>query len=182
MGRGRQLMFAVATALALSACASKKTVPGKAPIVETISKKTQDKMTAKWKNGDCIFDSKKMMLTYTDKENSKTVKLDTELDPTTKAIELKPMDIICSDNFTVVIGEEYALVAQGADQIFAEFPMLGIKIDGPSMTNSYYLDIRKIAKEKIESVFTIDSTLAFVTEKKVWKIDLIDNSATSTER
>lgn len=183
MGRGKQLAYALTAALALTACASKKSVPEKAPIVETISKKTPDKMTGKWKNGDCTFDKKKMTLTYNSKEESKTVELDTELDPITKAIDLKPMDIICSDDFTVVIGEEYVLVAQGADQIFAEFPMLGIKFDGQiSVTNSYYLDIRKIAKEKIESVFIADSTLAFVTEKKLWKIDLIDNSATSIER
>lgn len=185
MGRGRQLLYTAVAALALSACASKKPgMPEKAPMVEKL-KKAPNKMTAKWKNGDCTFDRKKMTITYTDSKEkiSEKTELDVKDNPVTKEIELKPRDILCSDDFTVVVGEDYALVAQGADQIFAEFPMLGLRIDDKiEMTNSYYLDIRKIAKEEIESVFITDSTLAFLTKKKLWKIDLIDNSATSTER
>ena len=185
MGRGRQLLYTAVAALALTACASKKpSTSEKAPMVETL-KKVPDKMNAKWKNGDCTFDKKKMEITYTDSKEkiSETIKLDTELDPATKAIDLKPIDMLCSDDFTVVVGKDYALVAQGADQIFAEFPMLGLRIDDKiEVTNSYYLDIRKITNEKIESVFVTDSTLAFITKKKIWEINLIDNSTISTER
>ncbi len=185
MGRGRQLLYTVAAALALTACASKKpNTSEKAPMVEKL-KKTPVKMTAKWKNGNCTFDRKKMTISYTDSKEkiSEKTELDVKDNPVTKNIDLKPIDIICSDDFTVVVGEDYALVAQGAEQIFAEFPMLGLRIDDKvEMTNSYYLDIRKISKEKIESVFITDSTLAFITEKRVWEINLIDNSATSTER
>ncbi len=186
MGRGRQLLYTVAAALALSSCASKKTVADKAPMVETLNSKTPAKMTAKWKDGECIFDREKMTIAYTNTKEkiSKETVLDVRDNEVTKDIELKPVDMLCSGDFTVVVGEEYVLVAQGADDILSGFPMLGLRVDGKiEVTNSYYIDIRKIKNENIESVFIADSKLIFVTEKKVWEIDLLDNpNVTSTER
>ena len=78
MGRGRQLIYTFAAALALSSCASKKNVAEKAPMVETLNSKTPAKMTAKWKDGECVFDRDKMTIAYTNAKEkiSKETKLD----------------------------------------------------------------------------------------------------------
>jgi len=168
MGRGKCLLCTVIAAVSLSTCTHKKPKPPeKAPIVETIKKD----LTAKWKNGTCTLDSRTMELTYTGEKGSRTMKLDTEM---LTDIDFKPKEMMCSSDYTIILGEEHAIIAIGGDKVIGDFHMLG-SIDGEfSVSNSYYIGINKIKQENIESVFVADSTLVFVTGKHVWEIDLVN--------
>ncbi|NYZ76753.1 hypothetical protein H0O02_00365 [Candidatus Micrarchaeota archaeon] len=177
MGRGKQLAYALITAVSLSACSSKTIPPpSKPPMVEPIkaakaeaAEKTGNTiLKAKWKGGECSLDAGKMELTYATSRGLKRVGLDTDV----LGIELKPEDLLCSSEFTVAIGEKYILVAVGQEQLDASFNMLG-SIDGVfTASNSYYYKISKIREEGVESAFIMDSTLVLVTKKQVWQIDM----------
>lgn len=186
MGRGKQLLYTVAAALAFSACASTKKppkIPKKAPIVESVNK-APEKLTSKWEKYTCSFDSKKMEMTYSDSKESVVMKLDTELDPVTKEMSdnLNAKELVCTENYSVVVGDEYALVAIGPRSALKGFQSLGIIDEEYTMSNSYYLKLNLLVENEVKSFFVVGSTLVLVTDNEMCRIDLSTNDKQITKK
>ena len=186
MVRGKQLMCAIAAALALTACASNKKapkMPKKAPIVETV-KKTPEKLTSKWEKYTCSFDPKKMEITYSDSKESVVMKLDTEVDSVTKEMgeNLNPKQLICTEDYSVAVGDKYALVATGPKQVIKGLQPLGIIDDEYTMSNSYYLKLNVLVQNEVKSFFVVGRTLILVTDNEICKIDLATNDKEITKK
>ena len=178
-------MYALTAALALSACASKKPpkMPKKAPIIETV-KKTPEKLTSKWEKYTCSFDPKKMEMTYSDSKESVVMKLDTELDPVTKEIGKKfnPEELVCTEDYTVAVGDEYALVAVGPKNALKGFQSLGIVDEDFTLSNSYYLKLNLLVENEVKSFFVTGRILVLVTDNEVCKMDLATNDKKITKK
>lgn len=186
MGRGKQLMYAFTAALALSACASKKPsskIPKKPPIIETV-KKTPEKLVSKWEKYTCSFDSKKMEMTYSDSKESIIMKLDTELDSVTKKIgeSLNPEKLVCTEDYAVVVGKDYALVAVGPKAALKGFQSLGTVDEEFTLSNSYYLKLDLLVENEVKSLFIAGRTLVLVTDNEICKINLATNSREITKK
>ncbi len=120
-----------------------------------------------WPLGSCEVSSNRLTYRRVQPLTQSSVVLDAKVSA--------PSSLLCSDRFTVILSERWAVVSLGADSVLRGTEMLG-SISGRFMVaNSYSLNITEPSAESIVAARLDGSILVLDTAAgNRWRIDLSD--------
>lgn len=157
----KNTIASAALSFAMLSCSSASAWQPKLLREEPIQK-TQ-KISSEWEQGGCSLEGN--ILTYSYKQKSRAIVLDSPV--------IEPKNLICTEDYTVIMAKEHAIVARGAYRILMGAEALGSLGSTAPLNNSFALPIVKPAAEGIISSRLNGQTLEIQTNAgKIWSMDL----------